>query len=112
MRDLYRKADEAGKAAVKNLKVNPMYVQCDSVTYKIDDGLCGFAWIIVKPANCAFAKWLRKEGLAEKRYNEPGVSIWVGDYNQSHAKKREYAKVFAETLQQEGINASFGSRLD
>lgn len=120
---LYEKAAAAGSAAVDSLQVEPMYVyQTKSIfsneidesapVYKVDDGPCGFAWINVKPANSRFAKWMRKEGIAEKRYGGPGVSIWVGQYNQSYAKKSAYARAFAEVLRDNGINAWSESRLD
>jgi len=121
--ELYNRADVSGREAVENLTVEPMYVytskslfsdepDLDQPVYKVDDGPCGFASINLKPANSRFAKWLRAEGLAEKRYGGPGVSIWVGQYNQSYEKKSAYARAFAQVLRENDIHAWVWSALD
>jgi len=111
-KNLYDRADAAAKAAVEDLSVVPMHVRSGNTVYVVEDGPCGFAWVELKPANCGFAKWLRAEELAEKRYGGPGVSMWIGAYNQSYEKKRAYAGAFAKVLQGEGLNARSGSRMD
>lgn len=111
-KELYDRAHAAGAEAVDKLIVEPMYVQSGSTVYKVNDGLCGFAWVNLKPANSAFAKWLRAEGLAEKRYGGPGINMWIGAYNQSYEKKRTYAAAFANVLREAGIHAWSESRLD
>lgn len=119
---LYNTADEAGKNAVDAAKVTPMIVGTPTTlfgndidysqpTYYVSDGVCGFAWITIKPANSAFANWLKARGLASKAYGG-GVSIWVHDYNQSMQKKETYAHAFAKVLRDAGINAYAGSRMD
>jgi len=80
---------------------------------------CGFAWIVVRPGNCAFAKWLKKNKGADKHYNG-GVSIWVSKFGQSHDKKKTYARAFADTIEKEliltqiapNMTINAGSRLD
>jgi hypothetical protein len=119
---LYYKADAAGKDAVANLKVIPMVVghakgffgndiDYSKPTYYVEDGLCGFAWVNIKPANSKFANWLKKQGLARKG-TYGGLSMWIRDYNQSVQKKEAYAHAFAKVLQDAGINAYADSRLD
>jgi hypothetical protein len=44
-------------------------------TYFIQDGVCGFAWIKVRPANSRFAKWLIHSDLARKDEYYGGVNI-------------------------------------
>ena len=122
-KELYDRAHAAGMEAVDKAVVQPMYVystksvfsdELDETqpVYKIADGLCGFACVNLKPANSAFAKWLRKMDLADKRYGAPGVSMWIYDFNQSYEKKRVYAAAFADVLREEGLNAWSESRLD
>jgi hypothetical protein len=65
----------------------------------IADGVCGFAWIIIKPGNCPFANWLKKHDLARKHYRG-GVSIWISKHNQSYERKMKHAHAMAEYLQQ------------
>ncbi len=119
--ELYRKADAAGKAAAANANVDPMIVYrranpLDDAseiikTYVVNDGVCGFANVIIKPANCKFAKWLLMHNLARRHY-DGGVYINVNDYGQSLTRKEAYADEFANVLCDAGINAYMESRLD
>lgn len=75
------------------------------------DGVCGFAWIVIKPANCAAAKYA-KEHLGARKGYEPGIHIWVHQFNQSYERKMKYAAAFVEVLRSVGINAYADGRLD
>jgi hypothetical protein len=118
--DLYQSAHAAGNAAVESTVVRPMIVRwVDPVSYTgeaiqeyvVDDGVCGFASVIVKPANSAFAKYLKDNHGAYKSYYG-GVSLSIHDFNQSLQKKEAYAKAFAGVLVDAGINAHYESRMD
>lgn len=119
--ELYREADAAGKAAAANVQVNPMIIYrranpLDDAseiikTYVVNDGVCGFAKVIIKPANSKFAKWLITHELARRHY-EGGVYINVSVYGQSLQRKEAYANAFANILADAGINAYMESRLD
>ena len=106
---LYAKAHEAGCKAGDAHVPQPMYIRGYA---PIADGLCGIAWINVKPGTSAFARWLKATGKARTDSYEGGVCIWVTDYNQSFAKKRAYANAFAQVLQEAGIRAMANARLD
>jgi len=120
-KELYQSAVEAGKNAVMRTNVRPMVVYQRSnplddkseIVYAsiVEDGVCGFANIIVKPANSKFAKWLLKNGYATHAYGG-GVSIYVSEFNQSLQRKEAYAYAFADTLRKANINAYVESRLD
>jgi hypothetical protein len=73
---------------------------------------CGFAWVNVKPVNCDFAKWLVENKHASKDIFYGGVSIWVGDYNQSMLHKYEHAKELEKQFNAVGFNTTAMSRLD
>jgi hypothetical protein len=75
------------------------------------DGLCGFAWVTVRPANCGFAKWLKENKRARKGYHG-GIQYWVHEFNQSISRKEAYANAFAAVLKAAGIDACSESRLD
>jgi len=76
------------------------------------DGVCGFGWILIKPANSPFANWCLKKGLGRRSAYERGFVINVSDFNQSLLKKEAYAHAFAAVLSEAGIRAYGCSRID
>lgn len=78
----------------------------------VPDGLCGFAWVQVRPGNSPFANWLKARGLGTADHYAGGVRVSVRGYNQSVAKKEAYAYAAAEVLRAAGIKACADSRLD
>ena len=118
---LYTQAHDAGNNAVTQTTVTPMIVSQqanplndNSETVKqwiVDDGVCGFASVIIKPANSKFAKFLVANQMARKHY-AGGVSMSIRDFNQSLTKKEAYAEGFAKVLRDNGINAWAESRMD
>lgn len=77
----------------------------------VESGVCGFAWVVVTPGTCAFARWLVKNHHAEKHYYG-GVSIWVREYGQSMERKIAYAGAMSAYLNKVGIRAYPGDRMD
>ena len=75
------------------------------------EGPCGFAWIVVRPATSAFARYLRAKQLARPAYGG-GLQIWVSEYNQSMERKEAHAEAYAAVLRDAGINAYAQSRMD
>lgn len=118
---IYQEAHYKGNAAVEMTTVTPMVVQQrenplndDSRVirqYIVNDGVCGFASVTVKPANSKFAKFLVANGLGRKSFNG-GVSMSIRDFNQSLTKKEAYAYAFASVLNNYGIKAYAESRMD
>lgn len=102
----------AGRKAAEDCAPTPMGVTDGRTKWVVMDGPCGFAWINVKPAYSKVAKALVAKGLAHKNSYEGGVTVWVGDYNQSMARKEAHARAFAAVLQAAGIKAYAGSRMD
>lgn len=123
------KANEAGKAAVEKLEVVPMIVGQETSlfsnvidrskpTYYVADGVCGFAWVDVYPANKGNTrdgkeerKLLERFGFRKNDY-EKTYQLWISAYNQSMQKKETYARAFAEVLRSNGLKAYSGSRMD
>jgi hypothetical protein len=121
--EIYTKADDAGRKAVEALQVRPMVVtRRDNPmddnspvvqSWYVEDGVCGFAWVNIKPANSKFAKFLLRNGLARKDSYYGGVTVWVSDYNQSMQKKEAYAHAFAKVIRECGIDKCYASsRMD
>jgi hypothetical protein len=118
---LYDAAHKAGMDAGNAAVPTPMVVQQhanmaddNSQVVKqwfVGEGLCGFAWIVIRPGNCSFARWLKSKNLANKHYYG-GVSVWVRDFGQSMTRKEAYAYAFAKVLKDAGITAYADSRLD
>lgn len=118
---IHEEAHKAGLKALAECVPEPMIV-CQHANMIDDsspvvrrdyvaDGLCGFAWINVRPGTCSFAKYLKTYRQGYKDYYG-GISIHVREGNQSIAKKEAYAGAFAEVLCNHDINASAESRLD
>jgi hypothetical protein len=115
MRDfsgLWGQAVAAGNAAANALVPVPMNVRCSSgQVYHVPDGVCGFAWINVRPGNSPFANWAKKQGLMRPAYGG-GVQFWVGDFDQSMQRKEAFARAAANVLSEAGIKAYADSRMD
>lgn len=75
-------------------------------------GSCGFAWIIIKPANSEAGKFAKEKYGAKKDDYDGGVRIWIHDFGQSYEQKAAYAAAFAKTLKEYGVKAYANSRLD
>jgi hypothetical protein len=120
--ELYSKAVEAGNTAVVGFRPILMHVQQAtdltsgfdaSKPYEVvEDGVCGFAWVNVKPGNSAFANWLKKQGKGRSDSYYGGVTVWVSEFNQSMQKKEVYAEAFSKVLKEAGIKAYASSRMD
>lgn len=120
--EIWLEACEAGLNAVKELNVIPMIVQEHANPFDDNspvvkqwyepEGVCGFAWVFVKPGNCKFANWLKKNGKARPDSYYGGVSIWISQFGQSMQKKEAYAIAMADVFRKYDIRATYMSRLD
>ncbi len=80
--------------------------------WTVPDGVCGFAWVKVRPGNCSFAHWLKKNEHAKSGYGG-GVHIYISDFGQSLARKGACARAMAKHLRDElGVNARAFERMD
>jgi len=120
--EIVRHAKEVGAEAVRNLHVVPMtVVEADVLTgrpkpggarYVVDDGVCGFASINVKPGTSRFARYLVESGLASRDHFRGGVTWYISDFNQSLQRKEAFAFAAASVLRGYGIKAYASSRMD
>jgi hypothetical protein len=120
---LYRKAWSAGVEAANAKVPRPMIVgtpkelggseiDYSQETFYMSSGVCGFAWVKIRPANGAFAKWLKKTQKVRGISYTGGYDIWISDYNQSYERKQAHANAMAKVLSEAGINAYADGRLD
>ena len=120
--EIYNEARKAGLKAGQESIPDPMIVDehvnqlDDSSAVKkswyVSEGICGFAWINIKPGNCTFAKWLKNKNLARKDSYYGGVTIWVNEFGQSATRKKAYASAFSSVLDKYDITSYAMSRLD
>lgn len=108
--ELVARAHEAGLNAGYNARPVPMGVIDKNCIYRIDDGACGFAWVSF-PGNTAFGRWAKKQGIARPHWPS-GLCVWVSEFGQSVDRKSAYAGAYARVLNDAGIAAYAGSRLD
>ena len=122
---IYSIAYAAGMAALNAAKPTPMgVVEADIYgnplpngrSYCVSEGACGFAWVTIRPGNCAFANWLKRNQYARRGYGG-GVQIWVSEGGQSMQRKEAFAAAFRGVLnefQEElGFKSAYsGSRMD
>ena len=106
---LYTTAHNAGMAAVAAIVPRPMLIAGYA---PILDGVCGFAWVNIRPANSRFAKWLVLNQYARKDSYAGGVRLSVHQFNQSMQRKEAYAYAFAEKLREYGVDCFADSRMD
>lgn len=120
---IWNEAQQAGVNAANKCAVVPMLVGAPTTPLGTEldlskpvefvaDGVCGFAWVSVKPGTSSFAKWLVKNNLARRDSYAGGVCIWIGDYNQSMQRKEAHAYAMAEVFRKHDIRAYGASRMD
>lgn len=96
--------------------------------YFVSDGVCGYAWLEIHPANCAFANFLKKklgESLSKGYHGGLHVSSWnimdesksvrlkqKGAAIQSLARNEDAVRAACQILRSEGIDARPRSRID
>lgn len=120
---LFARAHKAGLEAAKAVTPVPMHVV--EREHPLDDssriikryapvmsGVCGFAWIIIKPGNGSLARHLKKLGLARSSDYYGGVMVSISDHGQSYERKIAHAAAFADVLKDAGIKAMSMGRLD
>lgn len=120
---LYAQAHEAGMAAGKAHQPVPMIVSEHAnplndnspvvkVYAPVMGGVCGFAWIKIRPARGAFVNWLKVKKIGRVDSYSGGYSISVHQFGQSMECKEAYAGAFAQVLNDHDVLAYAESRED
>ena len=121
--EIYSEAHSAGLAAGHGCTPTPMVVgqpttplgndiDYEKETYYVADGVCGFAWINIKPARGKFVKFLKDNKIGRKDSYYGGYTIWVNQFGQSMTRKENYARAFTKVLNENGLKAYSMSRMD
>lgn len=91
---------------------NPLNDNSEVVeSWHVPDGLCGFGWVVIKPATSRFVRWLKKNDIGDRHW-KGGWCYWIHNHNQSYERKRANARAMAEVLNSYGIKTTAGSALD
>lgn len=125
---IYREALKAGEDAAAAKVPQPMLVgtpteplfgtEIDPTkpVYFVRGGVCGFAWVVVKPATGGFVRYLKEKGIGYKNYYGgwavPANPRVAPDLQQSMEIKEAFARAFAKVLKDYGITAYAESRMD
>jgi hypothetical protein len=80
--------------------------------YAVPDGVCGFAYVRVRPGTSRFARWLVRNGLARPDSYAGGVFFGVSEFGQSLTRQDAWATAFAAVLTAAGVTAYSESRMD
>ena len=121
--EIYSEAHSAGLAAGHGCTPTPMVVgqpttplgndiDYDKETYYVADGVCGFAWVNIKPARGKFVKFLKDNNIGRKDCYYGGYTVWVSEFGQSMHRKENYARAFTSVLRENGLTAYNMSRMD
>lgn len=83
----------------------------------VEQGVCGFVWVNLKPATSSFCRFLQKKAPGWKRDSYyGGLTYWVFQFGQSYEKKvafaRELAKALNEHQEETKTHAVSMNRLD
>ena len=119
---LLEKAHLMGMDAGRSVGVTPMVVgtATDLFSSEIDyskpvsvvnDGVCGFAGVVIKPARGKFVSYLKGLDKGYKHYYG-GYYVPVREFGQSLTRKEAYAEAFAKVLDEEGLKCYVDSRMD
>lgn len=126
---IWSQAFEVGEKKAKATVPEPMIVgtpktffgnEIDETkkTYFVQGGVCGFGWVVIKPATGKFVKWLKAQNIGCKNY---GGGYRVSAHPQftkssplcqSLEINEAWASGFAEVLREYGIQAYAESRMD
>jgi len=109
---IWDEANTVGLAAGRACRPIPMTVLQDGrVVEVVDDGMCGFGWVKIRPANGKFARWLKAQNIGHKAY-DGGWDVSVHAFGQSWERKSATAAAMADVLVKHGIDATSHNRID
>ncbi len=119
---LLERAHLMGMDAGRSVGVTPMVVgtatdlfsseiDYSKPTYVVNDGVCGFAGVVIKPARGKFVSYLKSIGMGYKHYYG-GWYVSVREFGQSLTRKEAYAEAFAKVLGEVGMRCYVDSRMD
>lgn len=90
----------------------PMTVFGNDQAYVVEDGVCGFAWIEIRPAKGGLVTYLKKSKQGYYSSYQKAYIFNIHDFNQSLTRKEAMAYAMAAYLCNCGYNVCANSRID
>lgn len=125
---IWKEAWKAGDDAGKGASVTPMVVYEAGLfddkplpggqSWFVDDGVCGFAWVDIRPAShagrsdCDLVKWMRSRDIGHYSEYHKSWQYSINEFNQSMQRKEAAARAIADVLTKYGYRAYDNSRMD
>ena len=126
--DILVEASEAAEAAVKACRPTPIIVGSPSTplgndvdptqqTWFVEGGVCGFAWVVIRPARGTIVAELKKRKIGGAHYGG-GYSFSSWQLAPSIRQDQSYERAVAaargavEVLKKYGVNAYVDARID
>jgi hypothetical protein len=84
-------------------------------SWYVSEGVCGFAWVVIKPATSSFAKWLARKEIGYKAYDGGWVlpmHHFIVNMSQSLERAEAASYAVAQELRKHNINCFATSRMD
>jgi len=84
-------------------------------SWNVSEGVCGFAWVTIRPATSSFARWLSKNNIGYKHYIsgwQIPMHVFVGQMGQSLERAEAASMAVSKFLRDQGIEAQAASRMD
>jgi hypothetical protein len=75
------------------------------------EGDCGCAWAVIRPGNCKFANWLKRNDLGDYDSYRKGVLVSPHAFDQSIDRKRAWAGAFAAVVREAEIRCGVSEYL-
>ncbi len=120
--DLYKQAHQAGMQASRDARPEPMVVaQHANVlddsspvvkTWDAPEGVCGFAWLVIRPGTQGFARWINRNNKGKSSTYHQGTMVFAGGRTQSMERNQAYVRAFGKVITDAGIKCQSYSRMD
>ena len=84
-------------------------------SWYVSEGVCGFAWVVIKPATSSFAKYLARKEIGYKAYDGGWVlpmHHFIVNMSQSLERAEAASYAVAQELRKHNINCFATSRMD
>jgi hypothetical protein len=109
--DAHAVAVLAGNAA--NPTPMAVYNPASGATHVVSDGVCGFAYVTIRPRNCKLARFAVDHYCWRSNSWHKRIELSVQDFGQSLARKEAFAEAFAKRMHELGhTEVSWDSRID
>ena len=108
----FQEALKIGRKAGLGETPVPMMVYGKDQAFLVEGGVCGFAWIEIRPARGPLVTYLKKSKQGYYSAYERAYIFNIHDFGQSMTRKEAMAEAMAAHLRKCGYNVYAGSRID